>query len=510
MLNQLTVENFKAFGEKQTIPLAPITLVFGGNSAGKSSVIQAILLMRQSVGKPDRTFAPRPAELVVRGDLTDLGSFDALIHRHERDRELEVGWSSPLSANRLFGSAFSMHDSLACSTALRFQRTLRFTEIRHTGSSIGAADGYIDFERLDSSSSIGRIAKELLGAGAHPGERDVLVADVPDTYRLLQLSASLERQPRSTTPGDHDQPISLATILHAVRQNECRAVVTNSAGVPSRVVGLQTQSGGVSARDLARQRQSTLFDEDVILHGAIQLMDDWVSESGRVTRRAIGMVSYLGPMRQAPERLHVLSGEPVRGSGSRGQHVVDLLARRPSVLRDVNQWFTKLEIPYDLDIRTVTDKAVAGAIGEVHCLLLRDRRTGVEVAPTDVGFGIGQVLPIVVESVISREGTLCIEQPEIHLHPALQAKLGELFADRVQKGHQQFVLETHSEHLILRLQRLVRRGTLRPDQLAVLHVGADPDGQGRIRHLRLGENGDFLDEWPNGFFDERFDELFED
>jgi len=222
------------------------------------------------------------------------------------------------------------------------------------------------------------------------------------------------------------------------------------------------------------------------------------------------MVSYLGPMRQAPERLHVLSGEPVRGSGSRGQHVVDLLARRPSVLRDVNQWFTKLEIPYDLDIRTVTDKAVAGAIGEVHCLLLRDRRTGVEVAPTDVGFGIGQVLPIVVESVISREGTLCIEQPEIHLHPALQAKLGELFADRVQKGHQQFVLETHSEHLILRLQRLVRRGTLRPDQLAVLHVGADPDGQGRIRHLRLGENGDFLDEWPNGFFDERFDELFED
>jgi len=95
MLTELAVENFKAFKGRHRVPLAPITLIFGGNSAGKSSLIQALLLLKQTlVGSTGSAFGMRNSDsLVVRGDLVDLGSFRALIHAHDTDRHLGLGVS---------------------------------------------------------------------------------------------------------------------------------------------------------------------------------------------------------------------------------------------------------------------------------------------------------------------------------------------------------------------------------------------------------------------------------
>ena len=186
------------------------------------------------------------------------------------------------------------------------------------------------------------------------------------------------------------------------------------------------------------------------------------------------------------------------------------MARDPDLLQKVNRWLRRLEIPYSIDVRPILDKQVGQAIGEVHCMLLKDARTDVEVSPADVGFGIGQVLPVVVQSIVARQSALClVEQPEIHLHPALQARLGEMFAEMAStRRGPRFVLETHSEHLILRLQRLIRSGRLNSEDVCVVHVGPDEANAAQLTEIRLSESGDFLDEWPNGFFEERFDELF--
>ena len=134
------------------------------------------------------------------------------------------------------------------------------------------------------------------------------------------------------------------------------------------------------------------------------------------------------------------------------------------------------------------------------------------VSVQDVGFGVSQLLPILVEGCRSRRGTLLVQQPELHLHPGLQSRLAELLArlsgpDPSDPHRKQFILETHSEHMILRIQNLVRRGEVRPQDVAILYV----DSRHKIpnmQQLRLNDSGDFLDEWPEGFFEERLDELF--
>ena len=102
---------------------------------------------------------------------------------------------------------------------------------------------------------------------------------------------------------------------------------------------------------------------------------------------------------------------------------------------------------------------------------------------------------------------ITIEQPEVHVHPRLQADLGDLLAEAIGEPRwHRFIVETHSEHLVLRVQKLVRGKVLRPSDVSIIYVSRGPDGA-RAEKLRLGEDGDFIDEWPGGFFPERLREL---
>lgn len=104
---------------------------------------------------------------------------------------------------------------------------------------------------------------------------------------------------------------------------------------------------------------------------------------------------------------------------------------------------------------------------------------------------------------------ILVEQPETHLHPRLQARLADLFIDSTSvagRGNQ-LIVETHSEHVLLRVQRRIREGSLTSDDVAVIYVDQDESGVATVQRLRLDGDGDFLDEWPSGFFDDRLDEL---
>ena len=141
--------------------------------------------------------------------------------------------------------------------------------------------------------------------------------------------------------------------------------------------------------------------------------------------------------------------------------------------------------------------------------MLHDRRNDVDVSPLDVGFGVSQVLPIAVELLTSTERVLCIEQPEIHLHPKLQTELGDLliYATAEVGNANQLIIETHSEHLLLRLQRRIREGSLPPNDIAVYYLEPETEFGSVVRRLRLDEQGVFLDPWPTGFFEESLQEI---
>ncbi|MCC6694824.1 MAG: DUF3696 domain-containing protein [Candidatus Hydrogenedentes bacterium] len=226
----------------------------------------------------------------------------------------------------------------------------------------------------------------------------------------------------------------------------------------------------------------------------------------------------IGPLRATPKRFYLPSGQPRRNVGMSGEHTIDLLVQYcEHLLPQVNDWFRRLGIDYELIIDEMQAR-----YSPVYEVRFRDTRRpkAKDVSFADIGYGVSQLLPIIVACLSTRAKLVTIEQPELHVHPALQAEIGSLLAeairivdaDQVQEeiqNHKRFLIETHSEHLILRLQRLVRSGVLKPDDVAVLYVSRGKEGSD-VTQLRLDENGDFLDDWPGGFFPERLRELGDD
>ncbi len=181
-------------------------------------------------------------------------------------------------------------------------------------------------------------------------------------------------------------------------------------------------------------------------------------------------------------------------------------------------WNAEVYLDFDKMIDESLEVAFSGLKSESSgTVFLRDRRSGKVVSARDVGIGISQMIPVLVKAMDAQNETVIIEQPEIHLHPALQSELGDLFIESAMTRGNRFVLETHSEHLILRLLRRIRETTagelpegctpLRPEDVAVLFIEPGENGS-KVIELPITPDGDFTRPWPGGFFAERAEELF--
>jgi predicted ATPase len=124
---------------------------------------------------------------------------------------------------------------------------------------------------------------------------------------------------------------------------------------------------------------------------------------------------------------------------------------------------------------------------------------------SDLGFGMTHLLSVVTCLLRKSGSVVAVQQPEAHVHPALQAELGELFARAWEQKRTRSIIETHSEHIIRRLQRLVRNHVVKPQDVVVIYVDRTPDGS-TVTPLRMDAAGDFIDNWPGGFFPEGLNE----
>ena len=155
---------------------------------------------------------------------------------------------------------------------------------------------------------------------------------------------------------------------------------------------------------------------------------------------------------------------------------------------------------------------------EIH-LKIRQKSNGHLFEIEDVGVGISQIIPVLYAIVSGHR--VFIQQPELHLHPKLQAQLADAFIERFNKAQGSFfVIESHSEHFLLRLLRRIRETfksdiknklfSLSPEHVSVLYVDKLADGSSKVIPLRISKDGEFIDRWPNGFFTERDGELFDE
>lgn len=218
---------------------------------------------------------------------------------------------------------------------------------------------------------------------------------------------------------------------------------------------------------------------------------------------------FVGPIRARTERATFVGQSGDDYIGPAGEDMAEILHSRPDLVEQVNAWCDRLGLGYRVRMLDPVNQDLVRTAGEFAVLALEDVRHDppVLVSSRAVGYGIGQLLPIIVQSLLARDALILIEQPEVHLHPRLQSAVGDLLIDTVVTGRAQVLVETHSEHLVLRLLRRVREKQLAPEDLAILYVDLDDTGAAFVRRLEVDEQGDLIDGWPGGFFDDRLAEV---
>ena len=509
MLTGIGLRNFKAFGdEMQEAPLSKITLIYGPNSGGKSSIIQALLLLKQSLKSDyNRRSKADKRELVLNGELVDLSSIQSLLHKHDEKRSLGIGVKF---------KNLELGDNAEKSVEMTF-----------ADDSGNAHMSEVHYEIISYEDG-----KILFNADIDMGRKYITLSDDNGTP-IFKMSVSPFRI--LDVGGHKDSNLALTEFLPSLgfpELEQLREEESQKRSLRARETGelleiIEAREGGLAMLNaLDRARRSEVDEKLEVELGRLELAPDEILAMTPENiplnyQRHLRSVNYLGPLRSEPRRLYRRSHESdsLAGiTGSQGEFSASVLyggslvgtTLQWVVKEDVNHWFEQFEIPYQLEIMHLGEADLAG---EYITITLYDKRTDTWVTLADVGYGISQLLPVVIEGIASHEGSIiCVEEPETNLHPRLQAKIPDLMIDTVadkRGGNKQWIVETHSELLILRLQRRIREGKIKPEDISVLYV--DPNDESTegsaIIHLRMDENGDFIDEWPQGFFDESFNEL---
>jgi predicted ATPase len=210
-------------------------------------------------------------------------------------------------------------------------------------------------------------------------------------------------------------------------------------------------------------------------------------------RNVFDNLSYVGPLRARLRRFYRVSAEMPETVGSQGEHAANLFRRKVSTLKnEINRWVKAFEFGDQLRYKSLTDDVFQ----------LTFVNGGEETNIADAGFGASQVLPLIIQAVAAPEDSLTLaEQPEIHLNPRLQCVLADLFVEMATTGHRVLV-ETHSEHMIVRLRRLVAEGKIPAEDVSLYFV-EKTGGESKIRRIPLESNGSIgANTWPSGFFDD--------
>ncbi len=224
-----------------------------------------------------------------------------------------------------------------------------------------------------------------------------------------------------------------------------------------------------------------------------RFVDDWRDR----VQALEDLIEHLGPSRAVMTRVHELGAR--RPLGFEGEGAPSRLARDVELLTRTSAWYREHLDGWRLSV----DKTSSG----FECTVNSD---GVTVNLVDAGQGMQEVLPVVVQQLshqIADGGSFIdlVEQPELHLHTAAQAPLGDLFLETAKTGRGQVIVETHSENLLLRIRRRIAEG-VNPDLVAVYWIEDHPEGHSTVRRINIDQDGE-LDWWREGIFSEGYDEV---
>ena len=409
MITELSTQNFKSWKDTGKLKIEPLTGFFGANSSGKTSLLQTLLMLKQTVERP-----PDWNGVIDFGDedsLVNLGSFDDLIHGHSPDHALQilVSWK--------FSEKLSIMDMDEVN-ALSFD-----LGISNAGNSIsGVSFNYV----------IGEQRCAVAWNGRDP------------------CSVDIRRKSRTES---------------------------NYAESLFRCYGI---------------------------HGAYSNMMQLFSPLQTCFENLFRSIRYLGPLREYPRRHYAWGGKHSPGVGQHGEDMVTALFSGRIQLRAIEEqipkWLQRLDLIHSYRLNPILDTETD------YEFLVRKYNGGPEVRLTDVGFGVSQILPVLVLCYYVPEGSILIlEQPEAHLHPKVQSELADLLIEVVKNRQLQIILESHSEHLLIRLMRRIAEEEISANDTAFYFCEMN-EGVSEIERLNVDDYGN-IKNWPQNFFGDEMGDL---
>lgn len=530
IIKAITIENFKGIREPVRVEFKPITLLFGPNSAGKSTIVQALHYAHEIFERNN----PDPGKTIVGGEAVDLGGFQSMVYDHDLSKPISLQFDINIpdqdlpSYQTAFGTTFNERmDVFYYSARVKSawvkikvkwvnQRNAPYVFFYEIG-----IDGEV-FARIESSEDVRQVSFSFINRN----HKTFLDAEgTEDNAEFNFLSALID----NIVAKSYQASLNFSLDYQSALPIWNRHLIFDE---------LESAPWSHNAFEES-EKDALLLKSQFVL-----LMSSLVVGPGELIRDALREFRYLGPLRNVPTRNFEPALSPENSRWSDGLASWDTLYKSDEAfIHHINNWLSgenRLNAGYrirlkrykELDVYGITHSSISMgyildkeelAREELEKLPVRTKlyliedNNGLEVLPQDVGIGISQVIPVIVVALHSNSGIVAIEQPELHIHPAFQVALGDLFISQVKEQDVCFLLETHSEHLLLRMLRRIRETheddlpvdapAFSPDLLAVNFVEQTGNGVS-ITALKVDESGEFTNKWPRGFFPERAKELF--
>ena len=437
MIKELQVQHFKSWRDTGRLRLAPLTVFFGTNSSGKTSILQLLLMLKQTVESSDRK------RVLHTGDdmsMVDLGTYSDLIFGHNADLPLDMSltWDLP--------------------------STLRIKDPEKKDK--------ILFETKDLTFSA-----TIEGPGGVPGVQEF-------SYSFESHRFGMRIEPKRAKKLDY---ALVSEPYHAIRQRGRPWPLPS----PMKCYGFPDEA-------------SAFFQN-------VSFLSDFVLEFEGL----FGRMAYLGPVREYPKRIYTWAGEEPPDVGRKGELAVAaiLAARRRgkyispgykkrklALEERIAYWLHSMGVIHSFSVMPIAEDR------KEYEVQIRKTEHGPSVLITDVGFGLSQVLPVLVLCYyVPEHSVLLLEQPELHLHPLAQSWLADVFIEAVQNLGIQIIVESHSEHFLRRLQRRIAEEIINVDKTA-LYFCKMANSSSVTEKLDVDMFGDIRN-WPTDFFGDEMGEL---
>lgn len=476
MLTNLTLENFKAFQKLDDLKVKPITILCGTNSCGKSSILQSILLLKQTLESKNSN-----QSLLLNGRLIKLGYFQDIIFR--KKIESSTTFRFTFSINR--DTHHLQHD----------RRAPLFWRLRELIGKDSKDDEYfIDY---------------LISLKVAEGSS----ADNPEYLKPLIVNhISL----KITKKGQEHSDVLISAKnemdnIYDVKWENLKPRFSNDAQIKSGNLKLEIFFTNLFPVSFRVVRGKKGIDRPDISSFFYRFSD--------ILQTIFHSYSYIGPLRGEPERRYVYEDEilEIGNKGENGaylylteqskkignhyfyQRANDTFDEIPNqtLHSALKRWFDLMKIPnFEAEIN---NKII---YLNMEASTYDETRVGI----ADVGFGVSQIFPIILEGLRMEKGaTLMLEQPEIHLHPNLQMQMADYFISLALSG-KQVLVETHSDHVINRLvRRIVEDETHNLQDLIGIYFIKPSENGSVYEEVKIDETKGIVN-WPPDFFDQTANE----